>query len=95
MLHLAKLDGAVFPKEELLREKVRMILDQHTTCVPSLVHGDLWSGNQGYLKDGQPVIFDPATYVSIIILTNLIIDGEPIVCFYIYFSTEIEKLMLP
>jgi fructosamine-3-kinase len=29
---------------------------------PSLLHGDLWSGNWGSLRDGQPVIFDPATY---------------------------------
>ena len=29
---------------------------------PSLLHGDLWSGNQGYTADGQPVIFDPAVY---------------------------------
>ena len=28
----------------------------------SLLHGDLWSGNYGYLKNGQPVIFDPAVY---------------------------------
>ena len=27
---------------------------------PSLLHGDLWSGNQGYRRDGAPVIFDPA-----------------------------------
>jgi len=29
---------------------------------PSLVHGDLWSGNIGFLEDGSPVIFDPACY---------------------------------
>ncbi|MFA7388288.1 MAG: fructosamine kinase family protein, partial [Thiohalobacteraceae bacterium] len=29
---------------------------------PSLLHGDLWSGNHGYLADGCPVIFDPALY---------------------------------
>lgn len=28
----------------------------------SLLHGDLWSGNYGYLKEGVPVIFDPAVY---------------------------------
>jgi fructosamine-3-kinase len=28
---------------------------------PSLLHGDLWGGNRGY-ADGEPVIFDPATY---------------------------------
>ena len=28
----------------------------------SLLHGDLWSGNYAFLKNGEPVIFDPATY---------------------------------
>ncbi len=28
----------------------------------SLLHGDLWSGNQATDSDGQPVIFDPAVY---------------------------------
>jgi len=30
--------------------------------LPSLLHGDLWSGNVGRLPDGTPVIFDPAVY---------------------------------
>ena len=30
----------------------------------SLLHGDLWGGNHGYLVDGTPVIFDPASYVG-------------------------------
>lgn len=29
---------------------------------PSLLHGDLWSGNYSALADGEPVIFDPAVY---------------------------------
>jgi protein-ribulosamine 3-kinase len=29
---------------------------------PSLLHGDLWSGNAAVLADGTPVIFDPAVY---------------------------------
>jgi len=28
----------------------------------SLLHGDLWSGNKGFLQSGTPVIFDPACY---------------------------------
>ncbi|KXS31786.1 MAG: Fructosamine/Ketosamine-3-kinase [Candidatus Gallionella acididurans] len=32
------------------------------TPQPSLLHGDLWSGNQAYLADGTPAIFDPAVY---------------------------------
>jgi len=29
---------------------------------PALLHGDLWRGNAGFLKDGTPVIYDPAVY---------------------------------
>lgn len=29
---------------------------------PSMLHGDLWGGNYGALRDGTPVIFDPAFY---------------------------------
>jgi len=29
---------------------------------PSLLHGDLWSGNIATLRDGTPVIIDPASY---------------------------------
>ena len=29
---------------------------------PSLLHGDLWSGNAAQLASGEPVIFDPAVY---------------------------------
>lgn len=32
------------------------------TVAPSLVHGDLWSGNLGTLTDGTVVLFDPAVY---------------------------------
>lgn len=32
------------------------------TPVPSLLHGDLWSGNYAFCQDGAPVIFDPAVY---------------------------------
>ncbi|NJO56633.1 MAG: fructosamine kinase family protein [Rhodospirillales bacterium] len=30
--------------------------------VPSLLHGDLWGGNIGASREGEPVIFDPAVY---------------------------------
>ena len=29
---------------------------------PSLLHGDLWSGNVAFGQGGEPVIYDPATY---------------------------------
>ena len=31
---------------------------------PSLVHGDLWSGNVASLAGGEPVVFDPAVYIG-------------------------------
>jgi fructosamine-3-kinase len=37
------------------------LLDGHAPQ-PSLVHGDLWSGNAGFLRDSSPVLFDPAVY---------------------------------
>ena len=29
---------------------------------PSLLHGDLWSGNAAFDQDGEPIIYDPAVY---------------------------------
>ena len=37
-------------------------LFKHYIPRPSLLHGDLWSGNYAYDRDGAPVIFDPAVY---------------------------------
>jgi fructosamine-3-kinase len=31
-------------------------------AAPALLHGDLWSGNAAFLRDGAPVVFDPAVY---------------------------------
>ena len=31
---------------------------------PSLLHGDLWSGNWSFTPDGLPVLFDPAVYLG-------------------------------
>jgi fructosamine-3-kinase len=36
-------------------------LFQQYKPIPSLLHGDLWSGNVGFTQEG-PVIFDPAVY---------------------------------
>ncbi len=35
---------------------------RHHQPVPSLLHGDLWSGNVAMLADGRPLIFDPAVH---------------------------------
>ncbi|MCW8108785.1 fructosamine kinase family protein [Alteromonas ponticola] len=45
-----------------LVERVLIFLSDHKPR-PSLVHGDLWSGNIGFSKHG-PVIFDPAIYIG-------------------------------
>ena len=37
------------------------LLDGHDPA-PSLLHGDLWGGNAGFLANGAPVVFDPAVY---------------------------------
>ena len=70
--------------EQSLREKVKKILDAHV-CEPSLVHGDLWSGNQAYTKEGDPVIFDPAVYVSAYACTVLYVCkcSSTYVCLYV------------
>ena len=46
--------------ERLMAELDAFFADHHP--VPSLLHGDLWGGNYSTNQDGNPVIFDPATY---------------------------------
>jgi fructosamine-3-kinase len=50
----------VFPRAQQLLDCLPQLLSHQPQ--PALVHGDLWSGNAGFLRDGRPVIFDPATY---------------------------------
>lgn len=52
-------------KLSLLGEQLMHALGEFFTSycpVASLLHGDLWGGNQSALADGTPVIFDPAVY---------------------------------
>ena len=60
-LRLAKERGGNFPDEDQVIPAISEILSQHQPH-PSLVHGDLWSGNVAITVDGEPVILDPATY---------------------------------
>jgi fructosamine-3-kinase len=46
--------------ERLVERTAAFFVDGHPA--PSLLHGDLWSGNAGRLPDGTPAIFDPAVY---------------------------------
>jgi fructosamine-3-kinase len=60
-LKLAKRRGGSFPDTAKVIEAVRERLADRQPQ-PSLVHGDLWSGNAAVTTDGEPVILDPATY---------------------------------
>jgi fructosamine-3-kinase len=60
-LQLARHKGGHFPQAEKLLAKLPEILGNYRPQ-PSLVHGDLWSGNASFTTSGVPVIFDPATY---------------------------------
>lgn len=57
---LARRRGA-FPRQQALLTAVPQLLSGHRVQ-PSLVHGDLWSGNAAIMVDGTPVILDPAIY---------------------------------
>lgn len=60
-LKLAKRRGGQFSQGESLIRTIPELLANHHPQ-PSLVHGDLWSGNASVTVEGEPVIFDPATY---------------------------------
>jgi fructosamine-3-kinase len=59
---LARRRGGHFPQQDRLLAAIGKLLDHQPQ--PSLVHGDLWGGNASITKSGEPVIFDPATYVG-------------------------------
>ncbi len=45
-----------------LLERLDVLLESARGEGPSLLHGDLWSGNVHVLPDGKPAIIDPSTY---------------------------------
>lgn len=55
--------GALQRDGEALLSRLDGFFDGYTPA-PSLLHGDLWGGNHGYLADGSPVVFDPAVYAG-------------------------------
>ena len=62
-IHLLKNKGA--PKSfintaQKFCERLPLLLGHQPR--PSLLHGDLWSGNYGICADGTPSVFDPAVY---------------------------------
>lgn len=65
--HMLELtDNAGYGDDEIekLRIKTKQLLSHKPQ--PSLLHGDLWGGNKGYVREADgtvvPVIFDPAVY---------------------------------
>lgn len=60
-LKLAQRNGGSFPDQSRVIEAVKVRLADRLP-EPSILHGDLWSGNAAITGDGSPVIFDPATY---------------------------------
>ena len=65
-LQLARKDGlshAVLDKgERLLADLPAFFQDYRPE--PSLIHGDLWGGNQAETANGEPVLFDPAAHYA-------------------------------
>ncbi|RLL53731.1 fructosamine kinase family protein [Mariprofundus sp. EBB-1] len=63
-LHLAARNGftgSLQTKGESLMQGLDLFFSSYKPQ-PSLLHGDLWSGNRAFDSLGQPVIFDPAVY---------------------------------
>ena len=54
--------GLLQQRGEKLLDLFSPLIDHHPQ--PSLIHGDLWSGNLGYSTRGEPVIYDPAVYFA-------------------------------
>ncbi len=53
--------GNLLRRGEQLLEKLPAFFANYQP-LPSLLHGDLWGGNHAVLRNGTPVIFDPAVY---------------------------------
>ncbi|MDF2375811.1 MAG: fructosamine kinase family protein [Verrucomicrobiales bacterium] len=53
--------GKRFDQEDAVLTAIHSHL-RSLSISPSLLHGDLWGGNVGFLENDEPVIFDPASY---------------------------------
>ena len=63
-LSLAKINGygnELFDSGMRLNQRISSFFHDYSP-LPSLLHGDLWSGNHGADSSGNPVIYDPACY---------------------------------
>ncbi|HQS59252.1 MAG: hypothetical protein B7Y56_07480 [Gallionellales bacterium 35-53-114] len=63
-LELAARNGFRASVQELGKQVMDALPELFAEYSPaaSLLHGDLWGGNYGFLRDGTPVLFDPAPY---------------------------------
>jgi len=62
-IKMALNSGKVDHKTVQKWEKLSQNLDRYIPpCKPSLLHGDLWSGNYMFNKSGQAALIDPAVY---------------------------------
>ncbi len=58
---LAERRGAIFAKANLLLDHLDFFFEGYAPK-PSLLHGDLWGGNASFDANGDPFVFDPASY---------------------------------
>jgi fructosamine-3-kinase len=61
MAEAAGFGGRLLDRGERLLANLDLLMDGHQPAA-SLLHGDLWAGNKAFTRDGQAVIFDPASY---------------------------------
>ncbi|KMT00173.1 hypothetical protein BVRB_1g019910 [Beta vulgaris subsp. vulgaris] len=54
-------DSSIYEKGQKLAKNLTPLFE-NVVIEPCLLHGDLWSGNITYDKNGEPVILDPACY---------------------------------
>ncbi len=59
-INLAAARGRHFRQWPELKRRIPEFFESYSPA-PSLLHGDLWSGNAGFCA-GKPVVFDPACY---------------------------------
>jgi protein-ribulosamine 3-kinase len=55
------LDSSLLDRGARLNQLMGVLFKNYSP-LPSLLHGDLWGGNQGADSEGVPVLFDPACY---------------------------------
>lgn len=60
-IRLCRAKGYTVPFADRLLDRLPQYFDSYMPT-PSLLHGDLWSGNAGFDQKGDPFIYDPASY---------------------------------